>query len=59
MPYRLRVGFADSFRKGDIDFTYDASSTWTAVQEVGGPDSSNGIYEEVRGLMAGNMGVQP
>lgn len=58
MPYRLRVGFSNSFRKGDIDFTYDASSTWTAAQEVGTPGSSNGIYEEVHGLMAGNIGGQ-
>lgn len=58
MPYRLRVGFADSLRKGDIDFTYDASSKWTAAQEVGTPGSSNGIYEEVHDLMARNMGGQ-
>jgi len=29
MPYRLRLSFADAHRKGDIDFTYDGSSTWT------------------------------
>ena len=59
MPYRLRVSFADPFRKGDIDFTYDASSTWTVAQEVGGPGSSHGLYDEVRGLMAAKMETQP
>lgn len=51
MPYRLRVSFADAFRKGDIDFTYDGSSTWTAAQEVGGPGSSQGLYDDVQRLM--------
>lgn len=51
MPYRLRVSFADAFLKGDIDFTYDGSSTWTAAQEVGGPGSSHGLYEKIQGLM--------
>ena len=51
MPYRLRVNFADAYRKGDIDFTYDGSFTWTAAQEVGGPGSSHGLYEEVQDLM--------
>lgn len=51
MPYRLRVSFADAYRKGDIDFTYDGSFTWTAAQEVGGPGSSHGLYEEVQNLM--------
>lgn len=51
MPYRLRLSFADAHRKGDIDFTYDGSSTWTAAQEVGGPGSSHGLYDEVQGLM--------
>lgn len=37
MPYRLRVSFADAYRKGEIDFTYDGAFTWTAAQEVGGP----------------------
>lgn len=55
MPYRLRVGFADSYRKGEIDFTHDASSTWTAAQEVGGPGSSHGLYDEVRDLMAAKI----
>ena len=51
MPYRLRVSFADSYRKGEIDFTYDGAFTWTAAQEVGGPGSSHGLYEEVQSLM--------
>lgn len=51
MPYRLRVSFADAYRKGDVDFTYDGSFTWTAAQEVGGPGSSHGLYDEVQGLM--------
>ncbi|MGV3727464.1 ATP-dependent DNA helicase [Hydrogenophaga sp.] len=52
LPYRLRVSFADDVRKGDIDFTYDSSSTWTAAQEVGGPGSSRGLYDEVQRLMS-------
>ena len=51
MPYRLRVSFADAHRKGDIDFTYDGTPSWTAAQEVGGPRSSHGLYEDVQGLM--------
>ncbi len=59
MPYRLRVSFSDSYRKGDIDFTYDGSSTWTAAQEVGGGGSSNGLYEEVQRMMsAGKVEIQ-
>ena len=54
LPYRLRVSFADDARKGDIDFTYDGSSTWTAAQEVGGPGSSHGLYDEVQRLMTAN-----
>ncbi|MEY4562767.1 MAG: hypothetical protein RLZZ618_2044, partial [Pseudomonadota bacterium] len=54
LPYRLRVSFADDVRKGDIDFTYDGSSTWTAAQEVGGPGSSRGLYDEVQRLMSAN-----
>ena len=52
MPYRLRVSFADATRRGEIDFTYDGSSTWTSAQEVGGPGSTNGIYDEVQCMMA-------
>ena len=59
MPYRLRVGFADSYRKGEIDFTHDAASTWTAAQEVGGPGSSHGLYDEVRDLMAAKIEEKP
>ena len=54
LPYRLRVSFADDVRKGEIDFTYDGSSTWTAAQEVGGPGSSHGLYDEVQRLMTAN-----
>ena len=54
LPYRLRVSFAGDVRKGDIDFTYDGSATWTAAQEVGGPGSSRGLYEEVQRLMSAN-----
>lgn len=52
LPYRLRVRFADDARKGDIDFTYDGSSTWTAAQEVGGAGTSRGLYDEVQRLMS-------
>jgi hypothetical protein len=58
MPYRLRVSFADGGRTGDIDFTYDGSSTWTAAQEVGGPGSSHGLYDEVQRLMIARQGSQ-
>jgi hypothetical protein len=51
MPYRLRVTVADAHRTGDIDFSYDGSSTWTAAQEVGAPGSSHGLYDEVQRLM--------
>jgi AAA domain/UvrD-like helicase C-terminal domain len=51
MPYRLRVGFSENHREGEIDFTYDGTSTWTAAQEVGGPGGSHGLYDEVQGLM--------
>lgn len=52
MPYRLRVTVADSHRRGEIDFTYDGSSTWKSAQEVGGPGSTNGLYDEIQSLMA-------
>ncbi len=51
MQYRLRVSFADDYRQGDIDFTYDRSFSWTAAQEVGGSGSSNGLFDEVQNLM--------
>jgi hypothetical protein len=56
MPYRLRVSFADAYRKGDIDFTYDGSSTWTAAQEVGRPGTTRGLYDEIQGLITGTKG---
>lgn len=52
LPYRLRVGFTDGLRRGRIDFSYNGNSTWTTAQEVGGPGSSQGLYEEVQNLMA-------
>ena len=52
MQYRLRVSVSDASRRGEIDFTYDNSSTWTKAEEVGGPRSSHGLYEEVQELMA-------
>lgn len=51
MPYRLRVTFADAARQGAIDFTYDGAFCWTAAQEVGGPGSSLGLYDEVQQQM--------
>lgn len=51
MSYRLRVSFADGYRRGDIDFTFDGSKTWTAAQEVGGPGSSGGLYSEIQRSM--------
>ena len=51
MHYRLRVSFADTYRKGDIDFTYDGFFTWTAAQEVGGTGNSQGLYDEIQALM--------
>ena len=59
MPYRLRVSFADTYRKGDIDFTYDRTSTWTAAQEVGGPGNTNGLYVEVQRLMGTDRDTPP
>ncbi len=58
MPYRLRVSFAEGARTGDVDFTYDGSCTWTAAQEVGGPGSSHGLYDEVQRLMIARQGSQ-
>jgi hypothetical protein len=52
MLNRLRVTFADAGRRGAIDFIHSDASTWTAAQEVGGPGSSRGLYEEVQRLMA-------
>ncbi len=58
LPYRLRVSFADAYRKGEIDFTYDGSSTWTAAQEVGGPGISHGLYDDVQRLMKAHHEAQ-
>lgn len=52
MPYRLRVGFSDDHRKGDIDFTYDGKLTWTKAQEVGGPGASGGLYDDIQQMMS-------
>lgn len=51
LPYRLRVIFSDSHRKGKIDFTYDGKFTWTKAQEVGGVGTSGGLFEDVQRLM--------
>jgi hypothetical protein len=55
MPYRLRVSVADTSREGDIDFTYDGTSTWTAAQEVGGLGNTRGLYDEIRALMEAEL----
>jgi len=52
MPYRLRVSFSDADRKGDIDFTYNGTLTWTAAQEVGGLGASHGLYDDIQELMS-------
>ena len=51
MSYRLRVSFADGSRRGDIDFNFDGSKTWTKAQEVGGPGASGGLYSDIQRLM--------
>jgi hypothetical protein len=51
MPYRLRVGFSDTHRKGDIDFTYDGKFTWTKAQEVSGLGTTGGLYDDIQVLM--------
>ena len=56
MPYRLRVSVADATRRGQVDFTYDGSATWTSAQEVGGPGSTHGLYDEIQRLMAIHRG---
>jgi len=55
MPYRVRIEFSDATRKGEIDFTYDGKHRWTAAQEVGGPGSSHGLYDEVQRLMQASV----
>lgn len=52
LPYRLRIGFADGQRQGRIDFSYNGKSVWTSAQEVGGPGSTQGLYQEVQQLVA-------
>lgn len=51
MPYRIRVAFLDSNRKGEIDFSYNGKETWTKAQEVGGPGATGGLYEAIQRLM--------
>lgn len=51
MPYRLRVGFSDLDRSGQVDFTYDKKFTWTKAQEVGGPGATGGLYDDIQNLM--------
>ena len=52
-PYRLRIGFTDGARRGQIDFCYDGTPKWTKVQEVGGPSKSQGLFDRVRSLLQG------
>jgi hypothetical protein len=54
MPYRLRVSFSNMHHNGEIDFTFDATNTWTSAQEVGGPGASRGLYEEVQSCLHTN-----
>ena len=53
LPYRLRVGFSEGHRRGEIDFSYNGKSAWTSAQEVGGQGNTQGLYEEVQRRMAG------
>ncbi len=53
MPYRLRVSVTDGGRRGEIDFTHNASGNWTGALEVGGPGTSHGIFDRVQGLLQG------
>ena len=50
-PYRLRVGLSDGVRNGSIDFSYNGKGQWTGATEVGGPNRTNGLYQEVQILM--------
>ena len=52
-PYRLRIGFTDGARRGQIDFCYDGTPKWTKVQEVGGPGKSQGLFDRIRSLLQG------
>lgn len=58
-PYRLRVSVADASRRGDIDFSFNSKSTWTAAQEVGGPGRTKGLYEDVQRLMSADAATNP
>ncbi|MCF7983067.1 MAG: AAA family ATPase [Thiohalocapsa sp.] len=53
LPYRLRIGFTDGGRRGEIDFCYDGTPKWTKVQEVGGPGKTQGLIDRVRSLLEG------
>jgi len=52
-PYRLRIGFTDGARRGQIDFCHDGTPKWTKVQEVGGPGKSQGLFDRIRSLLQG------
>lgn len=45
--YKLRLTFEGQGRRGRIDFFYDGKKRWTRAIEVGGPGSSQGIYQQV------------
>ncbi len=52
-PHRLRIGFTDGERQGEIDFCYNSKPQWTKVQEVGGPGKTQGLIDRVRSLLEG------
>lgn len=58
LPYRLRVTFSDGSRRGQIDFSYNGKRTWTTAQEVGGPGSTQGLYDEVQRHLAESEGLE-
>lgn len=58
LPYRLRVTFSDGGRRGQIDFSYNGKQTWTTAQEVGGPGSTQGLYDEIQRRMAEREGLE-
>ncbi|WP_298236614.1 AAA family ATPase [uncultured Azohydromonas sp.] len=45
--YKLRFTFEGAGRRGRVDFHYDGKKRWTRATEVGGPGSSQGIYQQV------------
>ena len=59
MQYRLHVEFAESGNRARIDFVYTDKKTWTTVQEVNGPGSTNGLifYQYQRHQQHGSKGV--